>query len=94
MMEIFHHYGTRLNEIELLYNTQKESPPIVRDTPPVSGNIQWARMLQQRIEDPMLRFQESPSLMASTVRRPLPHPLGFVAAWPRGRCSPQGDRIV
>ena len=51
--------------IEALYEKNKHSPPIARNMPPVAGNIAWARHLLRKIEDPMLKFQGSPIVLAS-----------------------------
>ena len=39
-----------------------EDPVIVRNTTPVSGRIQWARHLAERIEEPMEIFKQHPSV--------------------------------
>ena len=38
------------------YNKYKESPPKQRGTPPVVGNILWAKQLLQRLVNPMEFF--------------------------------------
>merc|ERR1711871_22386 len=42
-MVIFHNYGLDLETVQRLYEKQKTSPPVVRNAPPVTGNIMWAR---------------------------------------------------
>ena len=37
---------------------------LVRNLPPVAGNITWARHLLKRIEEPMKKFQCNPSVLA------------------------------
>ena len=62
---VFHNYGIDLETSQLLYERNKESPPIARNAPPVAGNILWARQLLRRIEAPMAHFQESEQLMST-----------------------------
>ena len=61
---IFQNYGHDLEEVQKLYETHKNSPPLVRDAPPVAGNIMWARQLLRRIELPMKRCALRQSLRA------------------------------
>jgi dynein heavy chain, axonemal len=62
---IFHNYGLELARVEQIYEKNKHDPPIARNMPPVAGNIAWARHLLKKIEDPMKKFQGSPSVLAS-----------------------------
>lgn len=52
---IFQNYGNDLEAVQKLYEKHKHAPPIVRNAPPVAGNIMWARQLLRRIEMPMKR---------------------------------------
>lgn len=52
---IFQNYGLDLEEVQKLYEKHKHAPPVVRNAPPVAGNIMWARQLLRRIEMPMKR---------------------------------------
>eukprot|EP00392_Amoebophrya_sp_AT5.2_P015403 g15605.t1 len=61
---IFHNYGLELTTVQDQYEKHKASPPLVRNLPPVAGNITWARHLLRRIEGPMQKFQRSPSVLA------------------------------
>ena len=56
-MVIFHNYGLDLETVQRLYEKQKAAPPSVRNAPPVTASIMWARQLMRRIEEPMLKFQ-------------------------------------
>jgi dynein heavy chain len=58
---IFHNYGLELNTVSDIYEKQKGTPPLLRNMPPVAGNILWARHLLRRITDPMQKFQMNPS---------------------------------
>ncbi|KAK9865923.1 hypothetical protein WJX84_001850 [Apatococcus fuscideae] len=62
---IFQHYGQDLEEVQRLYERHKHAPPLPRNSPPVAGNIMWARQLLRRIEVPMKRFAARQSLMAT-----------------------------
>jgi len=60
---IFHNYGLDLEAVQRLYEKQKGAPPLLRNAPPVTGNILWAQQLLRRIEEPMRRFKTHSSLM-------------------------------
>lgn len=62
---IFHNYGVELTRVEQIYEKFKQNPPIGRNMPPVAGNIAWARHLLRKIEEPMKKFQGSPTVLAS-----------------------------
>ena len=64
-MVIFHNYGLDLETVQKLYEKYKNNPPMSRNAPPVAGNIQWARQLLRRIEEPMRKFQTNKSVMAT-----------------------------
>ena len=57
---IFHNYSLDLETVQRLYEKQKQQPPCVRNAPPVTGNVMWARQLMRRIEGPMASFKETP----------------------------------
>ena len=42
-----------LEFVQKLYNKQKESPPLPRAMPPISGRIAWVRQLYRRISSPI-----------------------------------------
>jgi dynein heavy chain len=63
---IFHNYGLDLEAVQRLYEKQKASPPLLRNAPPVTGNILWAKQLLRRIEEPMRRFKGHSSLMTNS----------------------------
>mmetsp|Transcript_24997 Transcript_24997/g.74250 ORF Transcript_24997/g.74250 Transcript_24997/m.74250 type:complete len:4444 (+) Transcript_24997:3-13334(+) len=68
---IFQNYGVDLETVQRLYEKQKVSPPTVRNSPPVTGNVMWARQLMRRIERPMEQFKENPALMATKESKKL-----------------------
>ena len=51
------------------YMRYYEDPVIVRNTTPVSGRIQWARHLAERIEEPMEIFRQHPSVFDGAASR-------------------------
>ena len=63
---IFHNYGLDLEAVQRLYEKQKAAPPLLRNAPPVTGNIIWAKQLLRRIEEPMRRFKKHSSLMSNS----------------------------
>ena len=77
-VDIFHKYGLDLEEVQKLYEKHKHAPPVVRNAPPVAGNIMWARQLLRRIEIPMTR-----SVLACSIF----DPLDILSCMPRGQCS-------
>jgi len=50
-----------------------EDPVIVRNITPVSGRIQWARHLAQRLEQPMEIFKQHPSVFEGAAGRRIIH---------------------
>ena len=63
---IFHNYGLDLEAVQRLYEKQKGAPPLLRNAPPVTGNILWAKQLLRRIEDPMRRFKSHSNLISNS----------------------------
>lgn len=63
LVVVFHNYGLDLETVRRMYEKQKGAPPTVRNVPPVTGAITWARQLMRRIEEPMLKFQANSGLM-------------------------------
>ena len=57
-MTIFNQYSKMMNEIKDQYTQYNNSPPLVRNMPPVAGNIKWARHLFARNCGPMEKFPE------------------------------------
>ncbi|KAG2382014.1 hypothetical protein C9374_005806 [Naegleria lovaniensis] len=62
---IFHNYGFQLENIQKLYEKYKTKPNLVRNAPPVAGKVIWCRQLMRRIEEPMSKFQQIPTIMQS-----------------------------
>lgn len=63
---VFVHYTRRdLEGVRKMYQKFKDSPPIPRNTPPVSGAIAWARQLYRRIETPMREFKSNTNTLDS-----------------------------
>jgi dynein heavy chain len=61
---ILDHYSEELEQVQDMYDRQKLCPPVPRDTPPVAGNIVWARQLLGRVEEPMQRFLQNKAMLA------------------------------
>ena len=62
---IFHNYGQDLEASKQTYEKNKAAAPWMRNSPPVAGNIMWARQLLRRIEEPMKGFQEHSGILDS-----------------------------
>ena len=60
---IFISFGQDLLAVQRVYENNKQTPPIVRNSAPVAGNVLWARQLLRRIEDPMKMFKMNASIM-------------------------------
>ncbi|XP_041355189.1 dynein gamma chain, flagellar outer arm-like isoform X3 [Gigantopelta aegis] len=58
-VEIFNWYEGDLDEVQKMYERNKEHPQTVRNAPPVAGAISWSRQLLKRIEDPMKVFRDN-----------------------------------
>lgn len=50
---VFQSYGKDLEVVQQQYEAHKGAPPLPRNSPPVAGNVSWARQLLRRIEGPM-----------------------------------------
>jgi dynein heavy chain len=61
---IFQNYGIELEQVQQLYEKEKQDPPIPRNLPPVAGNITWSRHLLKRIEEPMKQFESNQNVLA------------------------------
>eukprot|EP00794_Sanderia_malayensis_P000407 gene407-1042_t len=57
-VEAFVLYEKDLDDVQSIYETHKENPPIARNAPKVSGSIFWVRALLRRIEEPMRVFRD------------------------------------
>jgi dynein heavy chain len=57
------HFLGDLEVVSRSYEKLKNNPPLVRNVPPVTGNVLWARQLMRRIEMPMQQFRNHPELM-------------------------------
>eukprot|EP00854_Cymbomonas_tetramitiformis_P001067 gene1068-1616_t len=64
-MVIFQNYGLDLEAVQKIYEKGKHSPPLVRNAPPVAGNIMWSRQLLRRIEEPMKKFSANKGIMTT-----------------------------
>jgi len=53
-----------LQFVQKEYNERKDSPPLARNLPPVSGRIVWCRQLYRHLSEPVDAFQSRPDLMA------------------------------
>lgn len=56
-------YMKDLQFVQNEYNANKQSPPLPRDFPPISGRIAWSRQLYNRVSKPIEIFQKYPSLL-------------------------------
>ena len=56
-------FSKDLHFVQAEYNQHKESPPLARNLPPISGKIAWSRQLYRRIADPVAIFQKNQQLM-------------------------------
>ena len=61
---IFQNYGQELEQVQQMYERDKHDPPVLRNLPPVAGNITWSRHLLKRIEGPMKQFESNQNVLA------------------------------
>jgi dynein heavy chain len=62
--QVFVFYTRRdLEGVRKLYQKYKDTPPIPRNQPPVSGAISWARQLYRRLENPMVLFKANTTIL-------------------------------
>uniref|UniRef100_A0A7S1KLW9 AAA+ ATPase domain-containing protein n=2 Tax=Percolomonas cosmopolitus TaxID=63605 RepID=A0A7S1KLW9_9EUKA len=66
---IFNNYGRDVEGIKQIYEKFRKRPPLPRNSPPVAGNIAWARQLLRKIEDPMKLFQQTSAIRTKDARR-------------------------
>jgi len=66
---VFNNFGQDLLAVQHLYEKSKHSPPVIRNSAPIAGNVMWARQLLRRIEDPMKMFKDNKSIMNSKDSR-------------------------
>jgi dynein heavy chain len=64
-MVIFQNYGLDLEAVQKIYEKGKHAPPLLRNAPPVAGNIMWSRQLLRRIEEPMKKFSQNKNIMTT-----------------------------
>ena len=62
-LTIFQHFLGDLEVVSRSYEKLKNNPPLVRNVPPVTSNVLWARQLMRRIESPMQQFRNHQELM-------------------------------
>eukprot|EP00767_Chilomastix_cuspidata_P004259 gnl/Chilomastix_cuspidata/4391.p1 GENE.gnl/Chilomastix_cuspidata/4391~~gnl/Chilomastix_cuspidata/4391.p1 ORF type:complete len:5137 (+),score=567.95 gnl/Chilomastix_cuspidata/4391:1094-15412(+) len=58
---ILEQYAKEIEDVRQLFSLQKESPPITRDMPPVSGRILWVRSLFIKVKAPYKQIQDLPN---------------------------------
>ena len=62
-MKVLLSYGQDLEQVRVIYQTEKASPTTSRNLPPIAGRIAWARQLFRRIEAPMKVFKKHPDIL-------------------------------
>ena len=75
-MKVLLSYGQDLEQVRVIYQTEKSSPTTARNLPPIAGRIAWARQLFRRIDAPMETFKKHPDILK--VRRLHVHVLRFL----------------
>ena len=51
-------YGADLKQVQELFLTERESPPIPNNFPPIAGALTWCRGLKERIQEPMAKLKQ------------------------------------
>lgn len=65
--DILVQYQKEVDTMEKLFSTQKESPPLHKNHPPIAGSIFWERSLFHRIKHVIIRFQSMEDMMQSDM---------------------------
>lgn len=68
-LQIWHKYGTSVDDFKKTYEKFKAHPPFARNFPPVAGSIAWARQLLRKMEGPMKHFQRTPIVRLPESKR-------------------------
>ncbi|GMI47335.1 hypothetical protein TrCOL_g3071 [Triparma columacea] len=63
--DILYAYTNELEEINSIFQKNKDSPPVYKNFPPTAGAIKWALDLYQRAKKPILRFKGHEGLLTS-----------------------------
>jgi dynein heavy chain len=50
-------YSAEVEEIRVIFESNRANPPCTKNQPPVAGAISWSRSLKRRIMKPIVRFQ-------------------------------------
>ena len=50
-------FFTEIENVQRIFQENKDSPPLTKNQPPVAGAIHWSMSLFQRLKKPILRFQ-------------------------------------
>lgn len=63
--DVLEQYESELFQVEKLFQTRRYDPPIAATFQPVSGAIEWAEALYQRVKKPILLFKSREGLLNS-----------------------------
>lgn len=63
--DILFAYTKELEEIDRIFQQNKDNPPVYKNFPPTAGAIAWALDLYQRAKKPILRFKAHEGLLTS-----------------------------
>lgn len=66
---ILQRFHRELQYVQQEYNTNKKSPPLARNLPPIASRIAWCRQLYQKISQPVKQFHELPGLLEQSDTR-------------------------
>ena len=61
--DVLEKYGKEIVEMENLYLSNKDNPPISKNMPPKAGAIAWARSIMGRIKAPIYKFKTKEGLL-------------------------------
>lgn len=62
-LETFMMFQEEMEKLRDRYNLERQTPPLPRNMPPVSGRIMWIRHFYQRILEPMQVFETKTRVM-------------------------------
>lgn len=64
-VDVLEKFTQEVAEIEVIFNRDKDAPPISKNQPPVAGAIRWANALLYHVKTTVLKFNAMPELLQS-----------------------------
>ncbi|KAM7379582.1 hypothetical protein PAMP_005128 [Pampus punctatissimus] len=65
MGRVLQYYASEVEFVKMLYDKQRDDPPLARNMPPVAGRIVWVRHLYSKIEEPISHIRKNSDILCS-----------------------------